>query len=790
MRAKTLVRLISIGIVLMTCAVGQVLAQGTMHRPTAESETMDSSGHLKTGDSGNHGLVRGVIVLAGGAAPQELVSVFADCGAEQIGVAYADSKGSFSFALTTLAQVTKSKECLVRAHLEGYRSETKALTDLHAKTDTKLGKLVLQPLASTANGLSPVADAEVPKAAKKHFDKALDQAATGEAPAAIAVLQKATAAYPDYSSAWLALGILQSIRNDHIGALKSFKEAIRADPKFALPLIQAAILEAAGQDWPSVLDHSQKAVDLNPGAFPNAYALNAMANVSLQNIDAAEKSAREGLRLDVDHNYPELEYSLGIVLYSKGNVTEAAKHLQTYLNQVPNGPNAEAARNELAQTRTASTPGHPVPTPPEQRNASIASPSGSDSPSPVQPLPDPSSGPAAVSLQERNAPLLIGTPSHTCLETISRMQIDTRGRTHDADLTRVDIAVADGHEVYGYIGGKRFSNERLTAMLGYTFTTTGIYSSLARALIAGNGVRITFAGDEVLNGESVFRFNFKGLPSQAFWTIQQGKQSGDSGEEGSFLVDRASLTLRRVIVRATDIPTNLKLKRLDAVIDYELETIAARRILLPKMAQVHAIEAGGTERLGRMFFNHCRAFVVESTMVFNTDDTKGQGSEPPRKPDLPPDLDIILSLGSPIDIAAAAANDVVTATVAESVRSKGQELIARGASVEGHVRPSRGENAIIIEFDRVQTRNGWVPFYARMVSPSPTSPGASSVSVISSSADHAKLSDPEVPGVAKIDLASGNSILAAGTQMTWKTELLAASPESRPPQLNTPMGLQ
>ena len=135
-------------------------------------------------------------------------------------------------------------------------------------------------------------------------------------------------------------------------------EAIRADGTFALPLIQLASLEAAQADWQGVLEHSQKAIELNAAAFPSAYALNAMAHVSLQQVDAAEKSAREGLRLDTGHEYPELEFSLGVVLFSRSEVEEGRKHLESYLKRSPDGPNAEAARKELAEiARPASAEG-------------------------------------------------------------------------------------------------------------------------------------------------------------------------------------------------------------------------------------------------------------------------------------------------------------------------------------------------------------------------------------------------------------------------------------------------
>ena len=255
----------------------------------------------------------------------------------------------------------------MRAFLEGYQSDQKSV-DLNPKSEKKFGKLVLRPLAPNPSGFSAATDEQADKGARKNYAKGLDAAAQGDWSSAIAALQKAVAAYSDYSSAWLALGTLQLNRGAKASAEKSLLEAVRADPKFALPLIPLADLESMHGDWRATLEHSQKAIDLNSAAFPDAYALNAMANVSLQNVDAAEKSAREGLRLDTQHQYPELEYSLGAVLFSKNDMAGAKEHLQAYINELPNGPNATVARGELAQIKESkemsakeevATPGRP-----------------------------------------------------------------------------------------------------------------------------------------------------------------------------------------------------------------------------------------------------------------------------------------------------------------------------------------------------------------------------------------------------------------------------------------------
>jgi hypothetical protein len=318
---------------------------------------------------------------------------------------------------------------------------------------------------------------------------------------------------------------------------------------------------------------------------------------------------------------------------------------------------------------------------------------------------------------------------------------------------------------------------------------------MARGLIAGNQTSIVFAGEETLNGESVYRYTFRALSSAAGWSLRSGKESGQAKEEGWFLVDHSNLVLRRVAVHAVEIPRSLKLKSVDAVIDYEPETIADRRVLLPSAAQVRVQEGAGTTRVSWMFFHHCRAFAAESTLSFDAGNAHSEegGQTFGKRLDLPPDLEIMVSLGSPITSATARANDALSASVAEPVFSKGQEIIARGAVVEGHVLPRRGENGVVIELDRVQTRNGWAPFYARMVSFSSASQ-ASVKSIVPSLngaefGDRTVLSEPEIPGVTRITFASGSAGLAAGTRMIWRTELAEPTTESRPPQLKTSVSM-
>jgi hypothetical protein len=330
-------RLIAVISVFLVGTGTHAFAQGTMRRPTPETDTRDSSGNLKTDNSQKEVVARGQVAKADGSIPEELVEIQTVCGGVPKNIAVADSKGRFSFNPNVLSDISDTKGCVVRASLEGYRSEARPWAEVNPSSATKLGKIVLQPLSSDTNGLTSATDAQAPKNAKKAYEKGLEEAAKQAWPNAIASLQNATTAYPGYSSAWLSLGILQQSDGDRGTAQKSFAQAAQADGKFALPLIRIAALDAARADWQATVEHTQKAIDLNPGAFPHAYELNAIANLNLQKTDAAEKSATEGLKLDTGHRYPGLEYALGMILKVKNDRDGEMRHLQAYMDQAPNG---------------------------------------------------------------------------------------------------------------------------------------------------------------------------------------------------------------------------------------------------------------------------------------------------------------------------------------------------------------------------------------------------------------------------------------------------------------------
>ncbi|MGH9667498.1 MAG: hypothetical protein ACRD9L_24000, partial [Bryobacteraceae bacterium] len=90
---------------------------------------------------------------------------------------------------------------------------------------------------------------------------------------------------------------------------------------------------------------------------------NAVANLNLHNLDGAEKSAREALKLDARHQNPKNEHVLGVILAQKQDYTGAAEHLQAFLKLVPQGQESDQVKQQLAEVQKVAQAQKPQPAP-------------------------------------------------------------------------------------------------------------------------------------------------------------------------------------------------------------------------------------------------------------------------------------------------------------------------------------------------------------------------------------------------------------------------------------------
>ncbi|HET7440754.1 MAG TPA: hypothetical protein VFJ47_05575, partial [Terriglobales bacterium] len=101
--------------------------------------------------------------------------------------------------------------------------------------------------------------------------------------------------------------------------------------------------------WQEVVDTTAEALRLNPVSFPQDWLLNASAHFYLKHLDVAEQSALKGIQVDTQHQAPQLEHLLGVILIQKNDYRGALEHIRKYLALAPNAGDAATAQKQAQE---------------------------------------------------------------------------------------------------------------------------------------------------------------------------------------------------------------------------------------------------------------------------------------------------------------------------------------------------------------------------------------------------------------------------------------------------------
>ena len=271
------------------------------------------------------------------------------------GAGIEDADSSWANATSILDISRNWRDCRLQAMLPGFTSDVVELNTVSAFDHNDLGRIVLHRMEQVQGTTISATSAAAPSSAKKAFEKGRDQEQKNKWDQAQQCFEKAVQIYPNYAVAWYELGRMQAQKRDAAGAGHSFDQAVAADPKFASPYQGLAELAFHARQWPQVVSLTERLLALNPVNFPDAWFFNSVGNYFLQNLDVAEKSARQGIRTDEQHMIPKLEYVLGTILMEKRNYQEAGVHMQLYLHLVHKPADVDEAQKQLAEIARLST---------------------------------------------------------------------------------------------------------------------------------------------------------------------------------------------------------------------------------------------------------------------------------------------------------------------------------------------------------------------------------------------------------------------------------------------------
>jgi tetratricopeptide (TPR) repeat protein len=327
--------------------------------------------------------ISGKVVLEDGSDLTEPAVIQTICRGRRHSETYTDGYGNFTFRFgdpnqgqtAAIADATSSntvdrsglqstpnlQECQLQAELAGFTSQAIELGSRAGITgNVDVGRVPLHRLGHVDGTSVSVTSYLAPPAAKKAYEKGLEQARKGKGDEAEKSFEKAVQIYPKYATAWYQLGrlqllrLMQNIKGDAEPAKHSFEQAVAADPKYVNPYDGLAQLAMIAREWPNVVEITGKLVALNPANFPDAYYDSAVANYYLKKFDDAEKSALQGIRIDEAHQIPKLQYLLGMILLQKQNYQGASEHIQTFLGLAKQPDDIELAKRGLAEIQRVS----------------------------------------------------------------------------------------------------------------------------------------------------------------------------------------------------------------------------------------------------------------------------------------------------------------------------------------------------------------------------------------------------------------------------------------------------
>lgn len=306
------------------------------------------------------GALLGKVAVEGEPLLWEPITITVNCDGKPVQTTQTDPKGRFAIipnvpgSLSLQGDIKRQMEthyegCSVQSTFPGFHSSSITITQHNLRDDPELGTIQLSREGGRASGAAVSATTDsAPPQAMKSFQKARTELLDQKSDRAQRYLKKAVELYPSFAEAWYQLGKLQ-VQSDANEARNSFSRAVRADPKFILPYEQLGALAIQAQNWREVLETTNHALELDPLGSARTWHDNALANVQLGRLDAAEASATKSLAMDPSHTVPNTEQLLAVVLARKANYPSALSHLRNCLTYTPTGPNADLLKEQIAQ---------------------------------------------------------------------------------------------------------------------------------------------------------------------------------------------------------------------------------------------------------------------------------------------------------------------------------------------------------------------------------------------------------------------------------------------------------
>jgi len=228
------------------------------------------------------------------------------------------------------------------------------------KTGEIQDSCLLPPLTLVRSPVVAAAALAVPAKAKKEYFEACKALQEKKTENAEKHLRKAVQIYSKYSAAWVTLGQMLAAQNHSDEARSACSQASTAEPNYVPAYLCLAELAARDKAWDVVLQLSSQVLALDPISTALAYEYNAAANLRINKLDDAEKSALRALEIDKNNRDPRVHFVLAQIYEAKGDRANEVAQLREYLKLAENPDDVAAVNQYLSQLEKSGASGDPA----------------------------------------------------------------------------------------------------------------------------------------------------------------------------------------------------------------------------------------------------------------------------------------------------------------------------------------------------------------------------------------------------------------------------------------------
>ena len=284
-------------------------------------------------------------------------------------------------------------------------------------------------------------------------------------------------------------------------------------------------------------------------------------------------------------------------------------------------------------------------------------------------------------------------PNYTCTETIERTRRhNNNGKFQAVDRVRLEVALVNSKEMYGWPGGDRIAEEEITNLVSGTIGN-GDFALLERAVFFTPEALIGPALTETRFGRSVMRYEYHVPLAFSGYHLRVPPKEALVAFHGSFWVDAQSLELQHLDVTVDAIPPFLGISAASNAVEFAPVDIGGVSFRLPHQTELHITDRSGWEYRNQTTFLKCHQFTGESILKFVEEGTAIADAPPtqaaPANVVLPAKFSLDLALSEAIDGHTAAVGDLFTAVLERPLRPGADFLAPKKVAVRGRILKTR-----------------------------------------------------------------------------------------------------